>query len=214
MTKKVDPRIGLLLAGCFVGVFLVFLLIGLLLDHPIYFGLLGALSGLLLVVVVFGRRAQGAAYAQVEGQLGAAASVLQTLRRGWTVTPTVAVSRQQDVVHRVVGRPGVILVAEGARPDAGGRLAALLAQEKRRLGRVLPEVPVYDFQAGSGAGQVPLRRLQREVTKLPRNLRPAQVAEVDRRLRAMGTLNLPIPKGPLPKGARMPRNPGSPRAPR
>jgi hypothetical protein len=203
MARRVDPKIGVFVGGAGLAVFVVVLLIGFLFRHPVYFGFLGLLTALAVMAIVFGRRAERAAYLQVEGQPGAAASVLQSLRRGWTVTPAVAVTRNQDLVHRAVGRPGIVLVGEGAP----SRVANLLGQEKRKLGRILPDVPVYDFQAGTEEGQIPLRKLQRELMKLPRNLRPAQVSEVDRRLKAMGTLNLPIPKGPLPKNVRMPRPP-------
>jgi hypothetical protein len=128
---------------------------------------------------------------------------MNTLRRGWTVTPAIAVTRNQDIVHRAVGRPGVVLVGEGSPARVGN----LLAQEKKKLSRVVPDVPVYEFQAGDEEGQIPLRKLPRQIMKLPRNIKPAQVAEVEKRLKAMGSLNLPIPKGPLPKNARMPRGP-------
>jgi len=62
-------------------------------------------------------------------------------------------------------------------------------------------------QAGSEEGQIPLRKLTRHLMKLPRNITPGQVSEVDKRLKAIGSLNLPIPKGPLPKGIKMPRAP-------
>lgn len=207
MTKRSDPRLGLILAGVGLGVLLVFVLIGLLLNHPVYFGVLGLLTALAAMAVVFGRRAQKAAYASMEGQLGAAVGVLQSLRRGWTVTPTVAVTRSQDVVHRAVGRPGIVLVGEGSP----GRVVGLLAQERKKMGRLVPDVPVHEFQAGTGAGQVPLQQLQRKITKLPRQLAPAQVSEVDKRLSAMGTVRVPVPKGPMPRGARIPRNPRAPR---
>jgi hypothetical protein len=71
----------------------------------------------------------------------------------------------------------------------------------------VPDVPVYEIQAGEEAGQVPLRKLNRHLTKLPRNLKTAQVSEINRRLKALGTMNLPIPKGPMPKGMRMPKGP-------
>jgi hypothetical protein len=41
--------------------------------------------------------------------------------------------------------------------------------------------------------------------KLPRNLKPAEISAVRKRLDALTSTPLPIPKGPLPKGARMPR---------
>jgi hypothetical protein len=119
------------------------------------------------------------------------------------VTPGVAVSRNQDVVHRAVGRAGVVLVAEGAP----SRVGQLLASERKKVSRFVPDVPVYELQAGNEEGQLPLRKLNAKVMKLPRNLSKHQVAEVNRRLKALGAMNLPIPKGPLPKGLKVPRGP-------
>jgi hypothetical protein len=159
--------------------------------------------GFLAATIVFGRRAERAAFRQVEGQPGAAAAALNMLRRGWTVTPAVAVTRNQDVVHRAVGRPGVVLIGEGSPSRVGN----LLATEKRKVARFVPDVPIYDVQAGNEAGQIPLRKLNGHLMKLPRNLKTYQVAEVNRRLKALGTTNLPIPKGPMPRNARMPKGP-------
>jgi hypothetical protein len=203
MTRKADPRIGWILLLTAVVVIGVFAGIGFLLGHPVYFGLLGLAFALLAVTIVFGRRAERAAYAQVEGQPGAAAAVLNAIRRGWTITPAIAANRNQDVLHRALGRPGIVLVGEGAP----ARVANMLSQEKRKYARVVPDVPVYELQAGNGPGQIPLRKLQRELRKLPANLKNPQVREVEKRLKAIGSLNLPIPKGPLPKNARMPRGP-------
>jgi len=203
MARKADPMIGLVTAAAGVVAFVVVLAAGFLLSLPVYFGILGVLAGILAATIVFGKRAEKAAFSQVEGQPGAAAAALNMLRRGWSVTPAVAANRNQDIVHRAIGRPGVVLVGEGS-PQ---RVAALLATEKKKIARFVPDVPVYELQAGSNEGQVPLRRLNSRLMKLPRNLTTAQVAEVSRRLKALGTMNLPIPKGPLPKGARMPKGP-------
>jgi hypothetical protein len=183
--------------------FAVVLAIGFLVGHPIYAGLMGLMLALLAATIIFGRRAEKAAYSQVEGQPGAAAAALNMMRRGWTVTPGVAVSRNQDLVHRAVGRPGVVLVGEGSPRGVGN----LLAAEKKKVTRFVPDVPVYEVQAGDEEGQVPLRKLNRHLGKLPRNLKKAQVIEVSRRLKALGAMNLPIPKGPMPKGMKMPRGP-------
>ncbi len=203
MTRKVDPLVGwVTLATGFV-TFAVVLAIGFLVGHPIYAGLMGLMLALLAATIIFGRRAEKAAYSQVEGQPGAAAAALNMMRRGWTVTPGVAVSRNQDLVHRAVGRPGVVLVGEGSPRGVGN----LLAAEKKKVTRFVPDVPVYEVQAGDQEGQVPLRKLNRHLTKLPRNLKNPQVSEVNRRLKALGTMTLPIPKGPMPKGMKMPRGP-------
>jgi hypothetical protein len=201
LTAKADPSLPWVLLAIFVGVFGLFLIIGFLLKAPVFWGVIGFPFAFLAVTYIFGRRAEKAAYASVEGQPGAAASVLTALRSGWFVTPAVAVSKQQDFVHRVLGRPGVVLVSE-APPS---RAAAMLANERKRHARFVGETPIFEIQAGDGEGQVPLRKLQREVMKLPRNLKPAEVNAVRKRLDALTATPLPIPKGPLPKGARMPR---------
>lgn len=203
LTKQADPRVGFVIAGVFLAVFLVVFAIGFLVDMAITFGIFAVPLALLAALIVFGRRAQRAAYAQVEGTPGAAAAVLNSLRRGWTVTPAVAVTKNQDVVHRAIGRPGVVLVGEGAP----SRVANLLAAEKRRMSRFVGDAPIYDVVVGDGEGQVSLRKLHNHVVKLPRNLRPAEVTELNNRLRALGATNIPMPKGPLPKNVKMPRGP-------
>jgi len=155
---------------------------------------------LMAATIVFGRRAATAAFAQVEGQPGAAAAVLQSMRGNWRVTPVVAVNpRSRDLVHRVVGRPGIVLVGEG--PPA--RVAQLLSQERKKVARVAADTPVYEVQAGDEDGQVPLRKLQTHLAKMPRNLKPAQVNAIEARMRALGGATVPIPKGPMP--TRIPR---------
>src|SRR5688500_9899815 len=203
MTRQVDPLVGWVTFATGFVTFAVMLAIGFLVGHPIYAGLTGLMLALLAATIIFGRRAEKAAYSQVEGQPGAAAAALNMMRKGWTVTPGIAVTRNQDLVHRAVGRPGVVLIGEGS----AARVGNLLATEKKKVTRFVPEVPVYEVQAGDEDGQVPLRKLNRHLTKLPRNLKNHQVSEINRRLKALGTMNLPIPKGPMPKGMRMPKGP-------
>ena len=203
MTRKTDPLVGWVTLAAALLAFAALLAIGFLIGHPVYLGIVGVMAAILAATIVFGKRAEKAAFSQVDGQPGAAAAALNMLRRGWTVTPAVAVTRNQDIVHRVTGRPGVVLVGEGSPT----RLGNLLAAEKKKVARYVPEVPIYDIQAGNEAGQVPLRKLNRALMKLPRNLKNDQVIEVNRRLKALGTMQLPIPKGPMPKNMRMPRGP-------
>ncbi|KNB52783.1 DUF4191 domain-containing protein [Streptomyces caatingaensis] len=204
MTKKVDSKVGLVVAAVGIVTFGVLLAIGFWIDHPVYLGILGFLLAFLAMAIVFGRRAERAAFGQMEGQPGAAAAVLENIGRGWTTTPAVAMNRSQDVVHRAVGKAGIVLVAEG-NPN---RVKSLLAAEKKRMARIVADVPVHDLIVGDGEGQVPLKKLRTTLLKLPRVLPGAQVTVVNDRLRALGDLmsNMPIPKGPLPgKGMRMPR---------
>jgi hypothetical protein len=198
LTRQNDPRLVLVLASAFLGPLLVFVLLGVALHHPIYFGVIGLLFALVAVVAVFGRRMQKMQYAQVEGQPGAAAAVLQTVRGNWRVTPAVGFTREQDLVHRVIGLPGVVLVGEGSP----SRTRGLITTEKKKLARFLGDTPVYDVMVGDGEGQIALKDLQRHLMKLPRNIKPALVNELDRKLKAMSPA-LPIPKGPMP--TRVPR---------
>ncbi len=196
LTRKQDPKVLPLVLAAFFGPFLLLLLIGFLIDHPVYLGFLGVLVGLLAATFVFGRRVQATAYSQVEGQLGAAAAVLNNMRGDWRVTPAVGFTREQDLVHRVIGKPGVVLVAEGAR----SRPRNLVVTEKRRVARIIGTTPVYDVFVGDGDGEVPLRGLEKHFLKLPHNIKPKVVNELDRKFTAMGAATPPVPKGPMPRG--------------
>src|SRR5256885_16794213 len=132
---------------------------------------IGIARGLLLAVIIFGRRVQRNVFGKADGQPGAAAWALENMRGRWRVTPTVAGTTQLDAVHRVLGRPGVVLVAEGA-PH---RVKALLAQEKKRVSRVVGDTPIYDYIVGNEEDQVPLRKLQAKIMKLPTNLKRDQI---------------------------------------
>ncbi|MEU6345151.1 DUF4191 domain-containing protein [Streptomyces sp. NPDC046977] len=203
MTRRVDSKVGLVLAAVGVVTFGVILAIGFAIGHPIYAGILGLLLALLAMAVVFGRRAERAAFGQLEGQPGAAAAVLDNVGRGWSVTPAVAMNRNQDVVHRAVGKAGIVLVGEG-NPN---RVKSLLAAEKKKMSRVVYDVPVTDIIVGTGEGEVSLKKIRATLLKLPRVLPGPKVTEVNDRLRALGDLmsNMPVPKGPMPKGMRMPK---------
>ncbi|MFF4641691.1 DUF4191 domain-containing protein [Streptomyces sp. NPDC001389] len=196
MTRKADPKVGLIVAGVGIVTFGVFLAIGFLIGHPAYLGILGLLVAFLAMAIVFGRRAERAAFGQMEGQPGAAAAVLDNVGRGWTTTPAVAMNRNQDIVHRAVGKAGVVLIAEG-NPN---RVKSLLAAEKKKLARIMPDIPVHDFIVGTGEGEVPLKKVRTTLLKLPRVLSGPQITQVNDKLRAMGDLmsNMPIPKGPVP----------------
>jgi hypothetical protein len=199
LTRKNDPKLPWLMLIWFVAVAAVVELIGILLDSPFLFLPLALVTGGLAALIVFGRRAQGSAYRQVEGQPGAAAWVLDGMRGNWQVTSGVAGTTQMDAVHRVLGRPGVILVAEGVP----ARVRGLLAQEKKKVARIVGDTPIYDITVGDDEGQIPLRKLSTHVMKLPRNLSAAEVNALSRRMSALGGTRMPVPGGPLPGGRQM-----------
>jgi hypothetical protein len=200
-TAKADPKFLPIVLGSGLGVFAVFVLIGILVSQPIFLGIIGLMLGVLVGMSIAGRRATAMAFGQIEGQPGAAFAVLSSMRGDWRVTQAVEFTRSYDLVHRVVGRPGVILVAEGS----GARPKELIGTHARKVRRVVGDKPIYDVVVGEGEGQVPLRKLQAHMTKLPRNLKPKDVNELEARLKAIGGPNMPIPKGPMPKGGKIPR---------
>ncbi|MCZ2828398.1 DUF4191 domain-containing protein [Modestobacter sp. VKM Ac-2986] len=199
LTYKNDPKLPWAMLIAFVVVFAVVELIGVLLSSPLIFLPFAVLFGLLAALIVFGRRAQGSAYKQVEGQPGAASWVLEGMRGDWRVSSGVAGTRELDALHRVLGRPGIILVGEGNTQ----RVRGLIAAEKRRMAKVVGDTPIYDVVVGDGEGQVPLKKLSTHVMKLPRNLDGAEVNSLGKRMAALGTQRLPMPGGPLPGGRQM-----------
>lgn len=202
MAKKSDPAIGTWVFGAAgVGLVVGFVVFWLVVGRSSIVGLVVSVVGALMVavlagLVVFSRRAQKAVYGQMEGQTGAAAGALGLLKRGWHVDNAVAFTKQQDVVHRVVGPPGIVLVGEGN----SGRLRSLLASERRRHERVAVDTPVHEIVVGSGEGQVPLAKLARHVQKMKRQVRPAEITDILARLKAIDASRpvVPMPKGPLP----------------
>jgi hypothetical protein len=174
--------------------------IGIAIGHPIYLGFISLPLAFLVAFFLFTRFANTAAFASIQGQLGAGASVLMSIKRGFITTPAVSVSRNQDMVHRVSGKAGIILVGEGTQA-----VRALIQDERKKMERFLSGVPVTEVLVGENAGQVSIRKLHKHLKKLPKKLSTAQLREVRARLRSVGGLNIPMPKGPMPTSAKMPR---------
>ena len=191
--------LGLKLLLIFAITFSILFGIGIATNMMAFFTILAVGIALLVTLIVFGRIAERAIYASVEGQLGAAASVLQSLspRTGFTTTPAVGIDKFQNLVHRVIGRCGVVLVAEGSRPQQ------LLAEQKKLHNRFAPGVPINEITVGEGG--VTLRQLRKELKKFPKSLKPSATTELRRRFTALPANQIPIPKGPMPTRGKMPR---------
>jgi len=198
LTRQGDPKIGLVLAGTFVlTAAVVFAVLWLIPPRWLVLDIVTAvLVGLLAVLIVFGRRATRSQVKQIEGKPGAAVAVLGMLKRGWRTDQAIAFNRQQDVVHRLVGPPGIVLVGEG-NPN---RLKQLMASERVRHQRVAADAPLHEVLVGNGPGEVPLGKLTRHVTKMKRQVRPAEITDILARLKALDSQrpNIPLPKGPVP----------------
>ena len=199
MTRRNDPNVVWLMVGAFFGIIAVGLLIGLLINNWITMLIVSVPIGLLAAMFILSRRAERAAFSQIEGQPGASGAALSVLRRGWILEeqPVAVNPRTQEAVFRAIGRAGIVLVTEGSP----ARARALADGERRRMNRVVPKVPVTVIQTGRGEGQVPLAKVATTAKKLPKQLTKQEVAAVNKRIAALGT-RLPIPKGIDPYRAR------------
>lgn len=199
MTRRHDPMVPWLMLLAFLGVVAVSLLVGFLLDNWVTGLIIGIALGAIAATLILSRRAERAAFAQIEGQPGASGAALGTLKRGWiTEDQPVAVNpRTQDAVFRAIGRPGVVLVSEGP----SNRVKPLVDAERKRLSRILPNVTIHVIESGRGEGQVPLSQLARKMNKLKGELTKTEVSAVSKRISSLGG-RLPIPKGIDPYKAR------------
>jgi Domain of unknown function (DUF4191) len=158
---------------------------------------LGAMVALLAALIVLNLRSNAAMMNVAEGQPGAVASIVENMRGDWRVRPAASSTTQFDMVHIVVGRPGVILLGEG-QPQ---RVRTLIGQEKRRLAKVIGSAPLYDYVVGNAEGELNIRKLRSTVMKLPRNLTGKDVNALDKRLGAL-MARPQMPKGAIPKNMR------------
>jgi F0F1-type ATP synthase assembly protein I len=199
MTRRHDPMVPWLMLAVFLGVVAVSFLVGFLLDNWITGLIIGIPLGVLAATLVLSRRAERAAFAQIENQPGASGAALGTLKRGWiTEDQPVAVNpRTQDAVFRAIGRPGVVLVSEGP----SSRVKPLVDAERKRLARILPNVTIHVIESGRGEGQVPISQVAKQMNKLKNELTKLEVNTVSKRISSLGT-RLPIPKGIDPYKAR------------
>jgi hypothetical protein len=200
MTRRAEPMVTVWILLAVLAPIAIAVPIGLAWNRLWYVLILTIPFALLAGLFVLARRAEAIAYRQIEGQPGAALSALKTIRRGWDFPeePAAIDPRSRDMVFRGVGRAGVVLVGEGD-PH---RLSRLLEAERKKVARILPTVPITVLQAGSAEGQVPLRKLPRTVQKLKTKLTRQELAEVNKRLKALGGTRMPVPKGIDPFRAR------------
>jgi uncharacterized protein DUF4191 len=162
----------------------------------------GIMLALLAVLVVLNLRSNKAMLAEAANQPGAAASIVETMRGDWRVTPAIASTTQFDMVHLVIARCGVILLGEG-NP---ARVRPLLSQERKRLSKVIGSADMRDFIIGDGEGQLPLGKLRTTLMKLPKPLKQRDVNTLDKRLKALSS-RPQMPKGAIPKNMRPPKMP-------
>ncbi|HEY3737102.1 MAG TPA: DUF4191 domain-containing protein [Jatrophihabitans sp.] len=202
LTRKTDKKLVPYMAGAGIGAAgVVFVVVWLVSGKPLIGIPVAVAAGVIAAMLIFSRRAQKSMFGQAEGQPGAAGWMLsQRLRGDWRLTQAVAGNAQLDAVHRLVGRPGIVLVGEGSPV----RVRGLIASEKRNLSRIAGDTPIYDFTVGNGEDEIPLAKLNRKLLTLPSNLSKGEVSALETRLTALaGGGRMPLPQGPLPQGAKM-----------
>jgi len=200
VTREARPILPILLLAIFIGVMAIGIGIGIAVDQTLYISLMTIPFALIITLFSFSRIAEGAAYASIAGQAGAGASVLMSIRKGWTTTAGVQVARNQDLVHRSLGRAGVVITGEGSN-----NVRVMMTDERRKMERFLSGVPVHEILVGDEEGRIPLRKIQKHLKKLPKKLTKSQLREARAREKSLGGMKLPMPKGPMPNMRKIPK---------
>ncbi|MEN2737406.1 DUF4191 domain-containing protein [Microbacterium sp. X-17] len=208
MTRRYDDRALLYIVGGIVlpilaGVAMAVFLSGGNVFTMVLWIVAGVLAGVLLGLIILGRRAERAAYSQIEGQPGAVGAVLRSsLKRSWrgSEMPIAVNGKTQDAVYRATGRGGVVLIGEGPKT----RTQRMVDEERRKINRVLPNVPVTIISVGPDADSVPLHKVPRTLAKIKPTLTKAEVIAISNRLASLENA-MPIPKGVDPMKVRAQR---------
>jgi len=203
VTTEHDPRANLFMGGALALCIVVFLIIGIFLKPWWLYLIFGVLFGVLAAMSILTWRAKTATYKRYEGQKGSAEVAMSMLGKEWVKSPVITANRQLDIVHRVVGPGGIVLIGEGDP----GRVRAMLATEAKKHEQVKYGVKVTTLVMGDRENQVPLGKLADHIKKLPKIIKTAEITDISNRLRALDSMRpkLPLPKGPMPtsaKGAR------------
>ena len=205
ISRRTYPWIGWAMLGTAVAIVGLAVGLSLALRQAIwYWTLMAVLLAVAADTALLTWTAQRAVYAQLEGMPGAAKFVLdQMLGRGWSLEsdPVHVNPKTQDVIWRVVGRPGVVLVVEGPV----GRTQKMADDEGRKIRRILSTVPLHVVNVGPDEGQTRLLDLSKTLRKLPTKptrLTDNEIAQVSKRLSSLSSKGLPIPKGIDPMRAR------------
>jgi len=210
MTIRHDRAALPVLIACFLGPIILAVVVSILFSGDNWIGFVlytitGILAGVLIFLIVLGRRAERAAYSQIAGQPGAVSAVIQnSLRGGWMGDPMpVELSpKTQDAVYRLVGKGGIVLIAEGPT----SRTSRLVADQRHKIAKVAKNVPIHILHVGPDADAVPLHRITATLRTYKRELRKPEVREIAKRLESLTRdIRSQIPKGIDPTRVRAPR---------
>lgn len=159
----------------------------------IIWSVLGVVAAAVTFSALLSRRAEAVAFNRIQGQPGAVGAILGTvLKRGWSGSeePVAVNPRSQDLIYRLSGRGGIVIIAEGNRSS----VSRLVEEEKRRLSKIAAGVPTTVLWVCNDEHSIGLRDIRPAVFKLKRVVRTGELGEINKRLSTM-RLNVPVPKG-------------------
>lgn len=196
-TREIDPSVTWWMIGGAVAAFAVIAVIGIVANLIWWAWVpLGLMAALVVAMWALTRKARSAMFTRYAGQPGSAEVALQSLnKKRYSYEMAINATRELDLVHRVVGPGGIILIGEGQ----AGRVRKLLSTESQRHGQVSYGTPITELVVGDADNQVALNQLQKRIEKMPKVLAPYQITEIQTRLKALNTKRgMPVPKGPMP----------------
>lgn len=192
LARQAYPWIGWLLLGVFLGTLALFILLGFLLNSLVLWIIFGILIAPMVTMIVYTRFVESAAYRQMEGKPGAVGALIGRIKRGWSYSEEpVRFNRNQDLLYRLIGRPGIVVVTEGP----SSRVSKLIEEERRLAKRVAQNVPLHVIEVGTEEGQTRLHKFNKELKKYKKVLTNNEVSVIARRYESQNNKSLPIPKG-------------------
>lgn len=206
VAKMSYPWIGWAIAGIWIATILVFIGVAFYLQSGVFSWIMwimfGITLGMLFATLLLTNLATKSMYQQLDGKRGAVQAVLGQVKKGWIVEEEpVAVTKKQDIVYRLVGRPGIVLISEGPR----ARVNRMLGDEERKCKRVVKSAPITQIQIGDEEGQIKLAKLMKTLNKLPKQITKHEVPAISQRLSSLKAKGIGLPKGIDPAKAKINR---------
>jgi hypothetical protein len=185
----------------------IFLLVVLLTTLTIFltkvwiFLFLGIILAVFAPIITMGQIGNKKGMDEIIGKPGASAAILSSVKtKNWTFEeqPIAVSQKTMDLIFRGVGKPGIMLVSEGS----SSRVGKMLKKERLKLSRIAPNVKIHTVQSGNERGQVPIKKLAKEIRSYKSLLKTTEVEQLKKRMQAIGAFRPPIPKGidPMNKG--------------
>ncbi|MDR2508550.1 MAG: DUF4191 domain-containing protein [Candidatus Ancillula sp.] len=200
VTADVKPRFKLYSLLALVLPLVISILLAVFTGWYFVFVPLAIFGPAIAFLMTLSRNAESAGYQRLDGQPGASGAVLNNMKFTSTLfeeEPVAVDPKTYDLIFRGTGRAGVFLVTEGPT----SRVKKLLDKEVKKTNRILPKVPITIINSGNDQGQVPLKGLRKAITKPKVTLSKQEVLVIRNRLKSLGGMKLPIPKGMDPNRA-------------